>query len=80
MDQRGAIAGWGVDVKLRTRSPSASCPAMVRGINSSNDVWSPVVVVGKIMYVPRCLHSDVLAGVSHNKGASLPSRDGGSLV
>jgi hypothetical protein len=67
IDQHRTIAGCGVDVKLRTRSPSASCPAMVRGRNNSNDVWSPVVVVGEIMYEPWCLHSDVLATASITK-------------
>jgi len=64
VDQREAIAGSGVDVKLRTRSPSASCPAVVREMNNSNDVWSPDGGVGEIMYEPRCLHSDVLAAAS----------------
>src|SRR5690242_5970614 len=61
MDQRRAIVCIGVVMKLRTRSPSASCPVTVREMNNSNDVGSPAVVVGKIMYGPRCLHRDVLA-------------------
>jgi hypothetical protein len=30
-------------------------------MNNSNDVWSPTVLVGEILYEPRCLHSGVLA-------------------
>lgn len=72
VDQREATVGNGVDVRLRTRSPSASCPAMVREMNNSNDVWSPGGGVGEIMYEPRCLHSDVLAAASiTNLGPSL---------
>ena len=39
--QRRAVLGGGDDLILRTRSPSASCPAAVLGINSCNDVRSP---------------------------------------
>jgi hypothetical protein len=67
MDQRRAIVGCGVDMKLRTRSLRASCPAVVRRMNNSNDVWCPAVVVGKIMYGPWCLHSDVLAAAPITK-------------
>lgn len=72
IDQREEIAGCGVNVKLRTRSPNASCPAMVRRMNNSNDVGSPGGGVGEILYEPRCLHSDVLAAASiTNLGANL---------
>jgi hypothetical protein len=54
-------------VKLRTRSPSASCPAVAWRMNNSNDVWGPAVLVGEILYEPRCLHPHVLAAPSITK-------------